>query len=132
MSTVKAANLQNTGSGAPAFKNSSGTEIGQLCKAWVGFNGTGTLAIRDSFNVSSVTDGGTGIYTINFANSMPNENYAVTGTSSWSTLSWGSTLGIDASVYSTSSLKIRTFYVASGSSFTAIDSIRTSVAFFGD
>tara|TARA_R100000908_G_scaffold45984_1_gene22417 strand:+ start:169 stop:567 length:399 start_codon:yes stop_codon:yes gene_type:complete len=132
MSTVKAANLQNTGSGAPAFKNSSGTEIGQLCKARVSFNGVGTLAIRDSFNVSSVTDGGTGTYTINFTNSMPNENYAVTGTSSWNTLSWGATLTIDASVYSTSSLKIRTFYVSSGSSFILIDSIRTSVAFFGD
>jgi|TARA_B100000073_G_scaffold318938_1_gene297448 hypothetical protein len=79
MSTVKAANLQNTGSGAPAFKNSSGTEIGQLCKAWVNFNGTGTVAIRDNFNVSSITDNGTGDYTVTFANAMANVNYAVAG-----------------------------------------------------
>ena len=79
MSTVKAANLQNTGSGAPTFKNSSGTEIGQLAKAWVSFNGTGTVAIRDDFNVSSITDNGTGDYTVNFTTAMANTNYAVCG-----------------------------------------------------
>lgn len=44
-------------------------------KAWVNFNGTGTVAIRDSFNVSSITDNGTGLYTINFSNAMPSANY---------------------------------------------------------
>jgi hypothetical protein len=78
MSTVKAANLQNTGSGAPVFKNSSGTEIGTLCRAWVNFNGTGTVSIRDDFNVSSITDNGTGDYTVTFTNSMSSVNYAVT------------------------------------------------------
>ena len=80
MSTVKAANLQNTGSGAPAFQNSSGTEIGQLCKAWVNFNGTGTVAIRSSFNVSSITDVNTGYYTINYTNAFADTNYCVVGT----------------------------------------------------
>ena len=79
MSTIKAANLQNTGSGAPAFKNSSGTEIGQLCRAWVKFNGTGTVAINKDFNVSSITDHGTGQYTVNFDTSMPSTNYCATG-----------------------------------------------------
>ena len=46
-------------------------------KAWVNFNGTGTVAIRSSFNVSSITDNGTGDYTINFTNAMPDANYAV-------------------------------------------------------
>ena len=50
------------------------------CRAWVTFNGTGTVAITGSANVSSITDGGTGIYTVNFTNSMPDANYAtVTG-----------------------------------------------------
>ena len=80
MSTVKAANLQNTGSGAPVFKNSSGTEIGQLAKAWVNFNGTGTVAIRDDFNVASITDNGTGDYTVNFTTAMANANYCLSGT----------------------------------------------------
>ena len=48
-------------------------------KAWVNFNGTGTVAIRGSGNVSSITDGGTGVYTINFSNAMPDGNYATAG-----------------------------------------------------
>ena len=79
MSTIKAANLQNTGSGAPTFKNSSGTEIGQLVKAWVNFNGRNTPSIRDDFNVSSITDIGTGKYQINFTNALSNANYAISG-----------------------------------------------------
>ena len=46
------------------------------CKAWVNFDGTGTLSIRDSLNVSSVTDNGTGIYTVNFTNALADSNYA--------------------------------------------------------
>ena len=76
MSTLKVANLQNTGSGAPVVKNSSGTEIGQFCKAWCNFQGTGTVTIRDDFNVSSVTDHGTGDYTVNFSNSLGNSNHS--------------------------------------------------------
>lgn len=47
------------------------------CTAWVNFNGTGTVAIRDSYNVSSITDNGTGDYTVNFAAAMANANYQV-------------------------------------------------------
>jgi hypothetical protein len=53
-------------------------------RAWVNFNGTGVIAVRGSFNVSSVIDNGQGDYTINFATPMPNANYAavyMTGTS---------------------------------------------------
>jgi hypothetical protein len=52
------------------------------CRAWVNFNGTGTPAIRASGNVSSITDGGTGVYTINFTTAMPDANYSVAGCSS--------------------------------------------------
>ncbi|WFP74494.1 hypothetical protein [Mesorhizobium sp. WSM4906] len=48
-----------------------------VARAWVNFDGTGTIAIRDSHNVSSITDNGTGAYTVNFASAMPNANYAV-------------------------------------------------------
>lgn len=51
-------------------------------KAWVNFNGTGTVAIRGSYNVSSITDNGTGDYTINFTTAMPNANYSVCGNGS--------------------------------------------------
>ena len=49
------------------------------CRAWVNFNGTGTVAILASFNVSSITDNGTGDYTVNFTNAMPDINYSVAG-----------------------------------------------------
>ena len=52
-----------------------------LAKAWVNFNGTGTVAIRDSFNVSSITDVGTGKYQANFSTAMPNNDYAFSGSS---------------------------------------------------
>jgi hypothetical protein len=51
----------------------------QLAKAWVNFNGTGTVAIRDSYNVSSITDNATGQYYVNFSTPMNNTNYAVFG-----------------------------------------------------
>ncbi|MNQ83105.1 hypothetical protein D3C85_981760 [compost metagenome] len=57
-----------------AFVQAAITE-GQA-SAWVNFNGTGTVAIRDSFNVSSITDNGTGLYTVNFASAMSNASYA--------------------------------------------------------
>jgi len=47
-------------------------------KAWVNFDGTGTVSIRADFNVSSITDNGTGDYTINYSNSFSDSNYAVT------------------------------------------------------
>ena len=52
------------------------------CRAWVNFNGIGTVAIRDSGNVSSITDLGTGLYGINFSTSMPDVNYAMVSTAS--------------------------------------------------
>jgi hypothetical protein len=45
------------------------------CRAWVNFNGTGTVAIRASGNVSSITDNGTGDYTVNFTNALVDANY---------------------------------------------------------
>ena len=48
-------------------------------KVWINFNGTGTIATRDSFNVTSITDGGTGLYTVTIANDMGNVNYSTTG-----------------------------------------------------
>ena len=56
---------------------SDGRGLSQFtAKAWVNFNGTGTVAIRDSHNVSSITDLGTGHYQVNFANAMANTGYA--------------------------------------------------------
>ena len=61
--------------------NASGSAPVYACRAWVNFNGTGTVAIRASGNVSSITDNGTGNYTVNFTTAMPDTNYScnVTG-----------------------------------------------------
>jgi hypothetical protein len=48
-------------------------------KAWVNFNGTGAVAIRASFNVTSITDNGTGNYTVNLTTAMPDVNYCAVG-----------------------------------------------------
>ncbi len=57
--------------------NDDGSE-NYKCRAWVNFNGTGTVAIRASGNVSSITDNGTGDYTVNFNTAMPDANYCAT------------------------------------------------------
>ena len=62
-----------------------------LCKAWVNFNGTGTVAIRASYNVSSITDNGVGDYTVNFTTAMVDTNYCVNF--SVNTI-WGSSLPV--------------------------------------
>lgn len=50
-----------------------------FCRAWVNFNGTGTVAIRASGNVTSITDHGVGNYTVNLTTAMPDANYAIAG-----------------------------------------------------
>ena len=69
------------------------------CRAWVNFNGTDTIAIRDSGNVSSITDNGTGDYTVTFTTAMPDANYctlvtpqAMAGATSTATLDVGTPL----------------------------------------
>jgi hypothetical protein len=59
--------------------NASGAAPFFACRAWVNFNSQGTVAIRGSGNVSSITDGGTGTFTINFTTAMPDVNYAAVG-----------------------------------------------------
>jgi len=78
MSTVKVGTVASqTAATPPVFEDNAAREIGQLCTAWVNFNGIGTVTIRNSFNVASITDNGVGDYTINFATVMANANYAV-------------------------------------------------------
>ena len=80
MSTLKVTNIQSNAAGfndVVSFQNSSGTQNGTLCRAWVNFNGTGVVAIRANFNVSSITDNGTGDYTVNFTTALADANYAI-------------------------------------------------------
>jgi hypothetical protein len=75
MSTLVAQTISNG-----TVSTSSANVIQGSAKAWVNFNGVGTVAIRASYNVSSITDNGTGDYTINFTNALADTNYSVAGT----------------------------------------------------
>lgn len=76
MSTLKINTLSNlAGSQSTPVENA----INGSAKAWVNFNGTGAVAIRVSYNVSSLVDNGVGIYTVNFTNALTDSNYVVTG-----------------------------------------------------
>lgn len=75
--TNSANRLTIDGSGNLGFNSGYGSVATAYgCRAWVNFNGTGTVAIRASGNVSSITDNGAGAYTVNFATAMPAANYA--------------------------------------------------------
>jgi hypothetical protein len=60
-------------------------------RAWVNFNGTGTVAIRAAYNVASITDNGTGDYTVNFTTAMPDVNYSAVVTTGSSGTSFANT-----------------------------------------
>jgi hypothetical protein len=70
MSTIR---VDNFGPSAGGTTYSAGG----VAKAWVNFNGTGTIAARDSENVSSLTDNGTGNYTVNFSNAFGAADYSI-------------------------------------------------------
>jgi hypothetical protein len=80
------------------------------CRAWVNFNGTGTVAIRASGNVTSITDGGTGNYTVNFTTAMPDANY---GVNIQSTTSGAYTVAVLNGTYSTTAVQFVTSDFAS-------------------
>jgi hypothetical protein len=97
------------------------------CRAWVNFNGTGTVAIRASANVSSITDLGTGNYRVNFSNAMPDANYSVASNSNASTGSATFLQGqCKSHSWATSSVGINTYANTS----TLADDVFVSAAIF--
>jgi hypothetical protein len=113
--TVDSGNLQfNSGYGSVA------TAYG--CRAWVNFNGTGTVAIRASGNVTSITDNGTGDYTVNFTTAMPDANYSAIGSYENSNILAGGQL----QAYTTTNLQM----INSNSSNTAVDGQFLCIAIF--
>lgn len=77
--TVASPTLTTPNINSAQFATVSGTAPIYPCRAWVNFNGTGTVAIRASGNVTSITDNGTGDYTVNFTTAMADVNYSATG-----------------------------------------------------
>jgi len=103
-------------------------------RAWVNFNGTSTVAIRASGNVTSITDNGTGDYTVNFTTAMPDADYTLVGTSSIADNVASATDTYvhprrAGAIYSTTQIRIQTEYNNSGAS-TLFDSGIVGVAIF--
>ena len=76
------------------------------CRAWVNFNGTGTVAIRGSGNVSSITDLGTGMYRVNFTTTLPDANYSAVSSGTNSDADSSYSLDIIADNLQTSSFRV--------------------------
>ena len=108
--------------------NASGNAPIYACRAWVNFNGTGTVAIRGSGNVSSITDNGTGDYTVNFTTAMPDANYSVV--TSYAADNTGASSLNDGECspfnYATSSVKVQTIK----GDGVKIDSLFANIAIF--
>lgn len=121
-----------TPAGLRSGLNASGTAPVYACRAWVNFNGTGTVAIRASGNVSSITDNGVGDYTVNFATAMPDASYSVASNQQFdvtNTSAGNASTCIfrAAGAISTTSCRINTIQSQAG---TAIDPLVVTVAIF--
>ena len=80
MSTLKVNTIQNTS----AAHSSTPEEIAQgRAKVWINFQGSGTVAIRDSYNISSLTDNGTGDYSLAYSDNFSNDDYCLAGTAGY-------------------------------------------------
>jgi hypothetical protein len=78
-STLSTAKITTLADSAGANTSTPAAIAAGIAKAWVNFNGTGTVAIRASYNVSSITDNGVGDYTLNFTTALADANYSVIG-----------------------------------------------------
>ena len=132
MSTLKVNTIQNTSGGSSSTPEQ--LEQGRA-KAWVNFNGGSVSSPRDSFNVSSITDVGSGKYQANFSTAMPNNDYAFSGSSAQADEDntnpcFCFPLQHD-SQYLTTSVRFKTGY-QSGSTSVIADRSYISIAIFGD
>lgn len=104
--------------------------VNGAAKAWVNFNGTGTVAIRASFNVASITDHATGAYTVNLTTAMADANYAVLATSGDGTNTNYNVVHVSSTTAPTAStVRVQTLTQNSGNP-QATDHSRVSVAIF--
>jgi len=122
----------NTGAGSLFLNGAPFSTPGSApiyaCRAWVNFNGTGTVAIRESGNVSSITDNGTGDYTVNFTTAMQDTSYGCqVSVGGVGTLAAGNALVGWAAIYAVGSVRIG---LSDNNSDTNQDASNTNVAIF--
>lgn len=123
MSTLKVGTIQDTSGNNSSTPN----EVANgRAKAWVNFNGIGTVAIRNDYNASSLTDNGSGDYTINFTNSLSNANFVCVLNTAYD---FDSEPRLGAAIsYTTSSVRVRVGY----SFFVNQDEHLINLVIFGD
>ena len=113
VSTTDGLNWFVMGTGTLSFQNNLPVTV----KAWVNFNGTGTVAIRAAYNVSSITDNGTGDYTVNFATPLVDANFVASGLVQFTQAGGFPSLALVAknttTAFSNTSLSVRTVQGAS-------------------
>lgn len=111
--------------------NVTGTAPTYAVRAWVNFNGTGTVAIRNSGNVSSITDNGTGDYTVNFTTAMPDANYALVGSAGQTTANTEvHSIGVHTSfAQATTSCRVLNRYRIFNDSGGSVDNAQIQLAF---
>jgi hypothetical protein len=93
---------------ATSLSTASGSAPSYAARAWVNFDGTGSVSIRNSGNVSSITDNGLGVYTLNFSTAMPDTDYAVVGTARKPADASFLMVGADVT-WSTTQINLRTY-----------------------
>lgn len=103
MSTLRTNNIGNVaGTATTDVLN----VINGSAKAWVNFNGTGTIAIRGSHNVSSVSDNGVGTYTVNMTTALANTNFCVVATKQNASVQTNTGIGEDVASRTTSAVRV--------------------------
>ncbi len=128
MSTVKVDNLSNL---AASKSRPTADVLDGAARAWVNFDGTGTVAIRKAFNVSSITDNGAGDYTPNFSSPLPDANYAVFGSAGGAATSGIAVEVHSAGAGSAATLKTTTqCRILCSNTTGAADNANVSVGFF--
>jgi len=125
--TTQIATTAYTRTAIPDVLNATGAAPMYACRAWVNFNGNGTVAIRASGNVSSITDNGAGDYTVNFATAMQDSSYCCQVTAgnadtpgSYSAVGW-------SAVYAVGSVRIG---VSDNNTDTKLDQENVNVSIF--
>ena len=129
MSTLKVNTIQDASGG----NSSTASQIAEgRAKAWIHFDGQDTVAIRDSFNVSTLTDNGTGDYTISFTTAMANTNYAVSTSQPAQHNFTQAILGIEqdhSNAFATGSIRVQSVKTGNNA---AVDRDVQCVVIFGD
>ena len=131
MSTILVDNLTGKTSAGSITVTSEGGAATQslqqgLAKAWVNFDGTGTIAARDSLNLSSLNDDGTGLYTVTVSSAFSNDDFSTAGAGGENSAGGNRMLGLRTT--STTQKGLRTFSALSS----AVDLAEVCVQMTGD